>query len=99
MALQRTGGLFAGAELTTSVRSADLDDESREALERHIEQAGFEQLAQRSPITGPGADMYQYEVTLERGGRRSSVVVSQTAVPDSLRPLVEWLEQRAIDEQ
>jgi hypothetical protein len=99
VALERTGGLFAGGELSTSVSSVDLDDESREALEHHIERADFEQLAQRSPITGPGADMYQYEVTVERGGRRSSVVVSQTAVPDSLRPLVEWLEQRAIDEQ
>ncbi|GAA2786689.1 hypothetical protein GCM10010470_21270 [Saccharopolyspora taberi] len=90
--------MFAGGELATSVRAADLDDESRGVLERHLEQAGVERLAERSPITGPGADMFQYEVTVERGGTRSSVVVSQTALPEELRPLVEWLEQRAIDE-
>ncbi|MGH4017836.1 MAG: protealysin inhibitor emfourin [Pseudonocardiaceae bacterium] len=51
--------------------------------------------AERSPITGAAADMYQYDIVLDHGGTRSQVVVTQTAVPHNLRPLVEWLEKRA----
>ena len=95
VSFRRTGGLFAGGAVTTSVSADDLDGPAREVLQRCLEQANLEALAERSPITGPGADMYQYEIVLEHGGRRSQVVVAQTAVPDDLRPLVEWLEHHA----
>lgn len=93
--MHRSGGLFAGDELAISVAAADLDDQSRATLERYLDQASVEELAKRSPIVGPGADMYQYDLTVERGGRCSHIVVSQTAVPNDLQPLVEWLETRA----
>ena len=95
VSFRRTGGLFAGSVLATSVSAADLDSSARESLQRCLEQADLGALAERSPITGPGADMYQYDIVLEHGGRRSQVVVAQTAVPDDLRPLVEWLEHHA----
>ncbi|MGH3924753.1 MAG: protealysin inhibitor emfourin [Pseudonocardiaceae bacterium] len=95
VSFRRTGGLFAGNVLATSVSVDDLDDAQREALQRHLEQADLEALAERSPITGAGADTYQYDIAVDDGARRSKVVVAQTAVPDQLRPLIEWLEQRA----
>lgn len=95
VSFRRTGGLFAGSVVTTSVSADDLDGPAWEALQRCLEQADLGALAERSPITGPGADMFQYDIVLEHGGTRSQVVVAQTAVPDNLRPLVEWLEQRA----
>ncbi|MDQ3885557.1 MAG: hypothetical protein M3308_00715 [Actinomycetota bacterium] len=95
VSFRRTGGLFAGGVVTVSVSADDLDAPAREALQRCLEQADLEVLAERSPISGPGADIYQYDIVLDRGGRRSQVVVAQTAVPDNLRPLIEWLEQRA----
>ncbi len=95
VSFRRTGGLFAGGVVTTSVSVDDLDGPAREALRRCLEQADLGALAERSPIAGPGADMFQYDIVLEHGGTRSQVVVAQTAVPDNLRPLVEWLEQRA----
>ncbi len=99
VSLHRSGGLFAGDELAISVVAAELDDQSRETLERHLEQVDVEEFAKRSPIVGPGADMYQYDLIVERGGKCSHIVVSQTAVPNDLQPLVEWLETRAAAER
>jgi len=93
----RSGGLLAGNELETTVSTTDLDEQARTTLEGHLEQADVEQLAVRSPILGRGADMYQYDLTIERGARRVHLVVSQTAIPEKLRPLVRWLEQRAAE--
>lgn len=92
---RRTGGLFAGNVLTTSVSLNDLDDDQREELQRRLDQADLAALAERSPIRGAGADTYQYDVVVDDGARRSQVVVAQTALPDTLRPLIDWLEQRA----
>ncbi|RRO17095.1 hypothetical protein EIL87_12040 [Saccharopolyspora rhizosphaerae] len=95
----RSGGLFAGDVLGISVLLDQLDERSRHELEDALEQADVAELARCSPITGPGADTYQYEVSVERSGRRFDVVASQTAVPDHLWPLIEWLEERALDER
>jgi hypothetical protein len=95
VSFRRTGGLFAGNVLVASVAVDDLDDAQGETLRRYLDQADLETLAERSPITGPGADTYQYTITVDDGAKRSDVTVTQTAVPDTLRPLIEWLEQRA----
>lgn len=92
---RRTGGLFAGNVLTASVSLRDLDQAQRADLQHHLDQADLAALAERSPIRGAGADTYQYDIVVDDGARRSQVVVAQTAVPDSLRPLIDWLEQRA----
>ena len=92
---RRTGGLFAGNVLVASVSVADLDDAQQETLRQCLEQADLDALAERSPITGTGADTYQYNITVDDGAKRSEVTVTQTAVPENLRPLIEWLEQRA----
>jgi hypothetical protein len=72
---------------------------SRAQEARHLrgllEAADIPALASRSPITGPGADMYHYELAVsgEQGTHR--VAVSGRAVPGELRPLIELLERRA----
>jgi len=95
VSFRRTGGLFAGNVLAASVSVDNLGDAEQETLRRYLEQADLESLAERSPITGPGADTYQYNITVDDGTKRSEVTVTQTAVPDNLRPLIEWLERRA----
>lgn len=95
VSFRRTGGLFAGNVLTTSVSLNDLDDAQRADLQHRLDQADLAVLAGRSPIKGAGADTYQYDIIVDDGAQRSEVVVAQTAVPDTLRPLIDWLEQRA----
>jgi hypothetical protein len=88
LSFRRSGGLFAGNVLVTSV---SVDEE----LAPLVAEADLPKLAERSPIRGPGADVYQYELVLEGDGPPRRVVVQQTAVPDELRPLIERLERRA----
>lgn len=90
LSFRRSGGLFAGNVLATTV---PIDEE----LEPLLERADLPALAERSPIRGPGADVYQYELVLEGEGPPRRVIVQQTAVPDELRPLIEWLERRATE--
>ena len=92
LSFRRSGGLFAGNVLATS---APVDDE----LAPLVERANLPALAERSPISGPGADVYQYELVLEDDRPPQRVIVQQTAVPDELRPLIERLERRAEDER
>ncbi|WP_214366862.1 protealysin inhibitor emfourin [Pseudonocardia sp. H11422] len=97
VSLVRSGGLLGTDELETVVTAAELDPEERALLENLVEQARVGELAVRSPIAGRGADVYQYELTVERGQRRDDVVISQSAVPENLRPLLRWLERRDRD--
>ena len=92
LSFRRSGGLFAGNVLATSVAVG-------EELAPLVERANLGTLAERSPITGPGADVYQYELVLEGEGPPRRVLVQQTAVPDELKPLIEWLERRAEQER
>ena len=92
ISFRRSGGLFAGNQLETTVSESEL-------APGLLERADVASHARRSPIPGPGADTYQYELEVEGGGDRHQVVVQQTAVPDDLRPLIEWLERRAEQER
>jgi hypothetical protein len=95
IAFRRSGGLLPGNVLETSLDARELEDEEAARLRALVEAAGIPGLAARSPITAPGADMYQYELvaTGEEGTHR--IVVSGSAVPAELKPLVELLEHRA----
>lgn len=97
VSLVRSGGLLGTDELQTAVMAGKLDPDERILLENLVKQARVGELAGRSPIVGSGADVYQYELTVERGEHRDHIVISQTSVPSNLRPLLQWLERRARD--
>jgi hypothetical protein len=93
--LRRTGGLIAGNELETSISPDQLDRDDASLLAEVSEKVDLADLAARSPIRGPGADMYQYELTLEGPGDRHQVIVQGGEIPPQLRALIEMLEARA----
>jgi hypothetical protein len=99
LSFRRTGGLFAGNVLATSVSPAELDPAAAAELERLVRDADLGSLARSSPIRGPGADVYQYELTLEGAGEAVQLIVGETALPGRLRPLVEWLARHAEQER
>jgi hypothetical protein len=94
VSLRRSGGLLPGQILERSVHEDELEHEEAEHLRRLVDAADTAALAARSPITGPGADMYQYELVVEEGSRRDHVVIQGSKVPEDLRPLVALLEER-----
>lgn len=89
---ERTGG-FAGLRFSTDVDSQSLGEDESLWLEQEIDRAGFFTLPPRIQSPGGGVDRFEYHITVVEEHREYSVEVSEAAMPDSLRPLVEHLER------
>jgi len=95
ISLRRSGGILPGRVLESSLREEELEPEEAERVRALLDAADVPALAARSPLAGPGADMYQYELEVERDDSEHCVRIAGSAVPEGLRPLVELLERRA----
>jgi hypothetical protein len=91
---ERTGG-FAGLRLTTTLNSATLSPEDAHKLQELIDQAEFFALPPVLTAKTPGADRFQYKLTVETQGRQHTVEVDEGAAPATLRPLLNWLTTAA----
>lgn len=89
---QRVGG-FAGMRLSTTLEDQNLEEEEIHALQAEIEQAGFFNLPARLISPAGGLDRFEYHITVEWDQQQHSITVGEAAMPDSLRPLVEHLDQ------
>lgn len=96
MHFRRTGGLFAGNRLEVDVGQADLDPAEVEVLARVLDDPGSAEFRE-IPGTGTAADEYQYDLTIRRGEQAVSLRFGESGLPPELLPLVEVLEQRALD--
>ena len=91
---ERTGGL-AGMMLNVTIDTGSLSqDEARYLLEM-IDRARFFELPAEMTGIQKGADQFLYRITVESEGRQHTVQRSETDVPMSLRPLLEWLIKAA----
>lgn len=89
---QRVGG-FAGMRLSTTLEDNDLDEEEFQVLKAEIEQASFFDLPARFQSTVGEVDRFEYHITIEWDQQLHSITVNESAMPDSLRPLVEHLDR------
>lgn len=91
---ERTGG-FAGLRTSATIDSDSLTPEDERDLDRMIEAAGFFELP--GEITPPAhvRDQFVYRITVEKEGRRHTVVVDEAAAPATLRPLIGSLTSAA----
>jgi hypothetical protein len=96
VSLRRSGGILPGRVLESSVREEELEPGEAERVRALLDAADVPGLAARSPVAGPGADMYQYELEVERDDTKHCVRIAGSAVPEGLRPVVELLERRAV---
>ncbi|MGJ0486416.1 MAG: protealysin inhibitor emfourin [Methylomicrobium sp.] len=87
--LQRTGG-FAGIPVTQSIDAASLSAAETNHLEQMIESAHFFELPALIP-SKPQPDRFEYQITVERNGKKHSVTVAEHALPAELKPLVDWM--------
>ena len=85
---RRTGG-FAGTTLSSEVDIADLPPQLRSL----VDHADLGAVAARSAPTG--ADRFQHELVVERGGQEQRAVLGDHEVSDEVRPLVDYLQARA----
>lgn len=95
---ERSGGL-ANIGVKYDVDSAKLSEDKAEQLKRLIEAARpFDQPA-ASPAPAGAADQYQYELTVEDGGRTHTIRTNDTAASAELMNLFDWLNREALAEQ
>lgn len=91
---ERSGG-FAGMLVRANLDTAFLSPEEADKLQKMVEEASFFELPGQLSSPSPGADQFQYKVSVEEGDRRHTVETSDQAAPDSLRPLLRELTVRA----
>lgn len=94
VAFDRTGGV-AGTHLRLSLDSDTLTRPRARQLRRLITAARFFELPAVIADSAPAPDRFQYRISVRCSDRRHSVRVAEAAIPQSLQPLVEWLERVA----
>lgn len=91
---ERTGG-FAGITRKTTVDTTTLPAKEAKELPLLVEVADLFQLPAQIPSPNPQSDRFQYRLTVEDNGKQHTVTVSEAALPGTLRPLIEWLNNAA----
>jgi hypothetical protein len=91
----RTGG-FAGMRLATTVDTEHLPPDQASALNGLVSDADFFKLPEKLLPDRPAPDRFEYTVTVTAVNEIHSVVVSDPMVPDSLRPLLNYLTTMAM---
>lgn len=92
---ERSGG-FTNIPLRAQLDSDQMPRDRAQELERLVERARpFDQPAESSPAaTTP--DDFQYEMTIEDGGRSRALRTSDTAAADDLKLLFDFLADEAL---
>ena len=90
IAFERTGG-FAGMRVSKTIDSRSLPQQEQEQLKKMVDDAGFFELPPAQSGAPGGADRFQYKISVEADGREKSVTIGEAAIPDRLRPLVDYL--------
>jgi hypothetical protein len=86
----RTGGV-AGIRLTATLDTETLPADEADRLRRLVAAARlFDQPASR-PSPAPETDRFQYRVTVEEGDRTKRVELDESSIPDTFRPLLDYL--------
>ncbi|WP_017314273.1 protealysin inhibitor emfourin [Mastigocladopsis repens] len=93
ISFERTGG-FAGISRTKTVDTANISANEADLLPQLVEAANFFNLPENITASTSQPDRFQYRLTVEDEGRKHTVTVSETALPGTLRPLIEWLQKR-----
>ena len=89
---EQTGGIVGGGWAVT-VDTARMSQSEAQALEEMVQRSGLFDLPRRWPRAHPSlaVDVYEYDVSVRDGKRRSHVRLDDTEVPVGLRPLIGYL--------
>ncbi len=90
---ERTGG-FMGRKVSLTLDLDSLPSDQAETLRGLLDNADFFSLTD-SPATPPVPDAFLYTITVTTNMVTHTIRASDTALTDSLRPLVEELARRA----
>jgi hypothetical protein len=88
---RQTGG-FAGLSLGSELDSEKLPAAEAGELERLIRQAALDQVGTKK---SRGADLTNYEMTVEDKGRTTKASFDDMTIPVNAQPLLDFLRSRA----
>lgn len=91
----RTGGI-TGVRLTTSVDTTQLPPDQAVTLEKLVDDSAFFDLPENLTPPRPMPDRFEYRLTIASAQKTHSIVASDGAVPDALRPLLNYLTTMAM---
>jgi hypothetical protein len=91
---ERSGG-FANVPLSAELDSAEMEPDRAEELKRLVEQA--RPFDQPSSSKSNVPDDLHYELTIEHGGQSKTINVSDTAAPDKMKSLLDFLGEEALN--
>jgi len=89
---ERSGG-FAGMRKAITLDTGSLTEDEAGKLDELVKNADFFNLPEKFPVPKRGADQFQYRLAVEIEGKKHTVDVSEPAVTESLRPLVQFLSK------
>ena len=72
----------------------ELPQDQADQIRGLIDEAGFVNLEEEIP-SSPAPDAYEYRITVETDRLSHTIHVGDSSAPDSLRPLIQELSQRA----
>lgn len=84
---ERSGG-FTGMIVKTSIDTEQILPEEAQPLLESIHATRFFELPERITAGKEGADQFQYQITVEEGGKKHTVILSEAGAPDELRPVL-----------
>jgi hypothetical protein len=87
---ERTGGL-AGIKLKGTLDSSTLPLREAHRLQRLLKQSGFFDLPPILESEKPGADRFNYRVTVETEEEKHTVEAAEAAIPGPMRPFLDFL--------
>jgi hypothetical protein len=86
----RTGGI-ANLRRRVRVDTDELPAEQRDRLTALVESLDLDDLEQRSPLQGRGADQFVYDIAISQGDRQRELIIDESELPDHLLQLVDAL--------
>ena len=91
---ERSGG-FTGISTSVEIDSQLLSPDESKELKQLIDQSDFFKLGKNDTIQVSMPDQFQYTITIEQQGEKRTVEFSDSTVPDDMRPLLNYLSQKA----
>jgi hypothetical protein len=81
--------------MKTTVDEKDLGPDEAQKLHQLVEEADVFNLSKKITPRSSRPDRFQFELSLEDGGRQHTVTTSEETLPEKLKPLVNWLMEKA----
>ena len=87
---ERSGG-FAGMSVKVNIDTNSLPAETTQSFYQALATARFFELPEKLATTGPSTDQFTHRLTIDDENRHHVVEMSDSAVPDSLQPILRKL--------